>query len=264
MSAQPFLIGALALAVGTTALVAFLDRAPATGPRLVTPDALPAPAQSVDGDAIRGYILSNPEVIREAMVLLEQKRVLEEARADEDRVTELSDAIYNDGFSHVGGNPNGSVTIVEFQDYRCGYCKRAHGELKDLVDVDGDIRLIVKEFPILGEDSLLTSQLAIAAKISGGDAAYAGLHDLLMTYGGPINDGALTKLAERVDLDLSALREVAKGDEVARRIAATHQLGRELDISGTPTFIVGGKMVRGYIPQAEMQKMVDLARDLQN
>lgn len=262
--AQSILVAALALAVGGTALVGFLDRG--TGRNQVVPvdvATLPAPA-ALEGDAIRSYLLQNPEVVREALVLLEQKRVLEEARADEDRVTAHADAIFEDGFSHVAGNPEGSVTIVEFQDYRCGYCKRAHGEVKALIEADDDIRMIIKEFPILGEDSLRTSQLAIAAKMIAGDQAYAELNDLLMSYGGPINDGALRRLVERVDLDFDELDAASKAQDVQSRIGQTHALGRQLDISGTPTFIIGGKMVRGYIPQAEMARMVELARSLDN
>ncbi len=274
VSANTGLIGAFGAAAIALGAVALIDRTPKPLPELVADTVVTdtqlldsqgktaeAAAADISGATIRSYLLQNPEVVREALMLLEQKRALEEAQADEAMVSANAAAIFEDGFSHIGGNPEGSVTIVEFQDYRCGYCKRAHGEVKDLIEADGDIRIIYKEFPILGPDSLRSSQLAIAAKIIGGDAAYNRLNDLLMSYGGPLNDAALGKIAAQADLDFAALDETSKSDEVATRIETTHALGRTLEVSGTPTFIIGGKMVRGYIPQAEMARMVDLVRD---
>ncbi len=211
-------------------------------------------------DEIRAYILEEPELILEAFRLLEEKRVVEEAQSDVDLVRSNADDLFNDGYSYVGGNPEGSITMVEFQDYRCGFCKRAHGEVQELVAEDGDIRLVVKEFPILGPDSMLTSELAIATLMTQGDAAYKRISDAFMTYAGPVNDEALDRISRGALVDIEASRAALDDPEVQKRIASTRDLGRRLNISGTPTFVIGEKVIRGYLPKEQMAEVVELSR----
>ena len=118
---------------------------------------------------IRAYLLDNPEVIMEAVAALEEAQNQAQAQSDIALVQANAADIFDDGYSWVGGNPDGDITLVEFLDYRCGYCRRAHGEVAQLLESDGNIRLIVKELPILGEQSLLASRFAIAAKQVAGD-----------------------------------------------------------------------------------------------
>jgi len=209
---------------------------------------------------IRSYLLDEPEVILEAFRLLEEKRVVEEAQTDIDLVKANAEELFSDGYSFVGGNPEGSITLVEFQDYRCGYCKRAHGEVQQLIEEDGDIRLIVKEFPILGPDSMLASELAIATYVTQGDKAYKRMSDALMTYGGPINDETLNRLAQGALVDIDQSRAALTDPEVQRRIAQTRALGGAMKITGTPTFVIGEKIVRGYLPKDQMAEVVALSR----
>lgn len=213
---------------------------------------------------IRNYLLEEPEIIMEAIRILEQRRVVDEAQAETQMVATNSDAIFNDGHSFVGGNPEGSVTMVEFLDYRCGYCKRAHNEVAALLKDDGDIRLIVKEYPILGPDSIATSELAIATKISQGDEAYKRFADALMAYDGPVTDAGMDRVAKSASIDIAETRAALEDPEVKRHITANHELGRTLSVSGTPTFIIGNKFVRGYLPLAQMAEAVELSRRLQN
>ena len=129
---------------------------------------------------VRSYLMDNPEVIMEAVELLQNREADAQAQADVSMVSDNADVIFDDGYSWVGGNPEGDITLVEFLDYRCGYCKRAHGEVAKLLETDGNIRLIVKELPILGDDSVLASRFAIATKqVAGGDA-YRAMNDALM------------------------------------------------------------------------------------
>ncbi|MEO9463801.1 MAG: thioredoxin domain-containing protein, partial [Marinomonas sp.] len=121
---------------------------------------------------IRSYLLDNPQVIMEAVELLEQRNAAADAAHDMALVQNNTDALFDDGYSWVGGNPNGDITLVEFIDYRCGYCRKAFDEVEQLLENDGNIRLIVKEFPILGEDSVVSSRYAIAVKQTMGDEAY--------------------------------------------------------------------------------------------
>ena len=123
-------------------------------------------------EEVRAYLMDNPEVIMEAVAVLEAREAEAQAQADLSLVSDNAADIFDDGFSWVGGNPDGDITLVEFLDYRCGFCKRAHGEVAKLLESDGNIRLIVKEFPILGEQSLLASRFAVATKQVAGDDAY--------------------------------------------------------------------------------------------
>jgi len=212
------------------------------------------------GERVRAYLLENPHVIMEAVGVLQQREDAAAAMADQDIIAAQMDALTNDGFSWVGGNPDGDITVVEFMDYRCGYCKKAHPEVESLLSADGNIRFIVKEFPILGEQSILGSQFAIAAHIVAGDDAYKAVHDTLMSYNGEITAESLSRLADSLDLDGAAILAKLDDPEVVRRISENRALGKALDISGTPTFVVQNQMVRGYVPAEQLQKMVDQLR----
>ncbi|MDD9723133.1 DsbA family protein [Sulfitobacter sp. PR48] len=206
---------------------------------------------------VRAYLMDNPEVIMEAVELLQSREAEAQAQADVNMVSDNAAAIFDDGYSWVGGNPEGDITLVEFLDYRCGYCKRAHGEVAKLLETDGNIRIIVKELPILGEDSVLASRFAIATKqVEGGDA-YKAMNDALMAYSGSITVPAMRRIAETLDLDADAIEARMDSEEVTQEIAQTRALAQTLQISGTPTFVVHDEMLRGYLPYDQMRAIVD-------
>ncbi|CUJ98641.1 Thiol-disulfide oxidoreductase D [Shimia thalassica] len=209
---------------------------------------------------IRAYLLDNPEVIMEAVQILEQRQAESEAAHDFSLVEKYADPIFSDGYSWVGGNPNGDITLVEFVDYRCGYCRRAHDEVQQLVDTDGNIRLILKEFPILGEQSTLSSQFAIAVKQLNGDDAYKQVHDALISFKGDVNTTALSRLADTMGYDGQALLAHMASPAVADEIAQTRQLAGALNISGTPTFVMQDQLLRGYLPYRNMKALVEEKR----
>ncbi len=209
---------------------------------------------------IREYLLDEPEVIMEAVRILEQRQVLEGAAKEKDLIATYGDKIFNDGVSYIGGNLEGSITLVEFLDYRCGYCKRAHDEIAKLVESDGDIKLIVKEFPILGPDSLLSARAAIATLNTQGDAAYKRMNDALMKFGGKLSDKMLDRIASGAKVDASKMRAGMDDPKVDEIIAANRELAQALDISGTPTFILPSKFIKGYLPYESMVEAVTLAR----
>lgn len=206
---------------------------------------------------VRSYLMENPEVIMEAIELLQAREAQAQEQADFTLVSVNADAIFADGFSWVGGNPEGDITLVEFLDYRCGYCKRAHDEVAQLLESDGNIRLIVKEFPILGDQSVLASRFAIAVKQVAGDDSYKALHDALMEFNGDVTLPALRRLANTFGLDAVAVEARMDSDEVTREIAETRALAQRLQISGTPTFVLHDEMLRGYLPADQMKAMVD-------
>ena len=135
---------------------------------------------------VRAYIMENPEVLREALTVLQQREQRQELLNDVALARANTEALFNDGHSFVGGNPDGDITIVEFMDYRCGFCKRAFPEVQDVLSTDANIRYIIKEFPILGDASVLASRYAIATQLVAGDEAYEGVHNTLMEFQGDI------------------------------------------------------------------------------
>ena len=145
-------------------------------------------------------------------------------------------------------------------DYRCGYCRRAFDEVHDLLEDDGNIRFIVKEFPILGEESVLASRFAIATQQLNGDEAYKSVHDALMTYKGAINDASLGRIADTLGLDPMVILDHMNSDEVSEIISKNHELAQRLSISGTPSFVMANQMLRGYMPADEMQKIAEEIR----
>ena len=220
------------------------------------PASMDAAQKEAFGQAVREYLLNNPQVIMEAVAVLEQREQQQKVTDDAELVARNWQALNEDGFSYVGGNPDGDVTVIEFLDYRCGYCRKAHPEVEQLIESDGNIRLIVKEFPILGEASLMFSKFAVATHIVAGDEAYALVHDALIALESAPNEAVLSRLAKTLGLDDAAILAEMESEEVARRLATTRALAQELQINGTPSFVFGEHMLRGYAPLETMQKLV--------
>ena len=242
-------------------LIAFLATGLATAAAAFDPQNLSAEGRAALHAEIRSYLLENPEVLIEVSEVLEQRRRASQEQQDADLIRDNAGAIYNDGASHVGGNPDGDVTLVEFIDYRCGYCRRAHPEIAELIASDGNIRLIVKEFPILGEQSDLSAKFAIAVRQVAGRKAYEGIGDELMAFRGQVTTDSLRGLAEGHGLDAGAVIERMDSGEVAAEIAANRALAQVLGINGTPAFVLGDAMIRGYLPLDAMRELVSAARD---
>ncbi|AJE47623.1 DsbA family protein [Celeribacter indicus] len=210
---------------------------------------------------IRAYLLENPEVLMEAVDVYQQRQAEAQVANVAELIAALSDEIFNAPEDAVYGNPEGDVVMVEFMDYRCGYCKKAFPEVKDLLARDGEIKLIVKEFPILGEASVLASRFAVAVKLVAGDEAYKTFHDALMVARGDISEQMLRRLAEDQGLDAEAVVAEMDSEAVDALLARNHELAQALQISGTPTFVMGDQMVRGYVPYDAMAEIVAELRE---
>lgn len=212
------------------------------------------------GEQVRAYLLENPQVIMDAVQVLEERQAAEQARGDIALIEQHSEAIFNDGYSWVGGNPDGDVTIVEFFDYRCGYCRRAHPEVTQLLELDGNIRYVAKEFPILGENSLVSSRFALAVREVAGDAAYKAASDALIALNADMDEPVLRRLADTLELDADAVIAAMDSDAVTTQLAQTRELAQTLQITGTPSFVMGDQLIRGYVPLDAMLQIVDEAR----
>ncbi|MEM0946650.1 MAG: DsbA family protein [Pseudomonadota bacterium] len=224
-------------------------------------DAMSLEERDAFGAAVREYLLENPEVLMEAIAVLEARQEEEQAAADIALVAAHAGALYDDGHSVVSGNPDGDITIIEFIDYRCSFCRRAHPEVSALMASDGNIRKITKEFPILGPESVEASRFAIAVLQLEGEEAYLEMNDTLIEHRGTYGRDALARVARSAGLDAEAVIAHMDDPQVDDVIRANRQLGEALAITGTPTFVFGDQLVRGYVPLDGMRAIVADLRD---
>ncbi|WP_169569090.1 DsbA family protein [Sneathiella limimaris] len=213
------------------------------------------------GNKVRAYLLENPTIIREMI----QKLQLADAEAKQNRERQALDlhrkALENDGFSFVAGNPDGDVTIVEFFDYRCGYCKKSFPDLMQVVKADGNVRLVLKEFPILGDSSVFASRAAMASIAQG---KYMEFHIALMESRGNLSGPKVLNIAEEVGLNVAQLEQDMKSEDISQKINQTYSLANALEISGTPAFVIGDRIAAGAIPPQQMMSLVQNARETKN
>ena len=212
------------------------------------------------GDAVREYLMANPEVLVESINVLEERRAATETQNDVALVAANREALFQDGYSWVGGNPDGDVTMVEFIDYRCGYCRKFNDQVHDLVESDGNIRLVLKEFPILGQDSETSARFAVAVKQVGGDEAYAKAHDALMALRGAPSPEALGRIATEIGLDGDEVLNTMNTESVSAVLRENRQLAERMAILGTPTFVIGDTLLRG-MPAGGLEATVAAARE---
>lgn len=201
---------------------------------------------------VRDYLKKHPEI------LLEMTRTLEERDVQAKLVTHR-EALERDPNSVVGGNPKGDVTIVEFFDYRCGFCKEVAERLHQAVKQDGKVRLVYKEFPILGPDSTFAARAAIAAIPQGADK-YIAFHNALLTVRGPLSEAAVLATAKQVGLDVAKLQARMPDKAVDAVIADNLRLARSMGIDGTPAFVIGDQLIAGAIDSAGFKQAISQAR----
>lgn len=206
---------------------------------------------------VRDYLLANPEVLVEAMQVLQAREQESAVKAQTAAIADNADALFRSETSPVGGNPKGDVTLVEFFDYACGFCKRANPERDKAVAADGKVRIVFKEFPILGPGSAIAARAALAAR---GQGKYEPFHEALMDHQGPLNDAAVMKVAESVGLDTERLRKDMESKAITAEIEANKELAQKLGISGTPAFIVGDRLIPGAIDAGAFETLFAAAR----
>ena len=210
-------------------------------------------------EIVRDFILKNPEIIIQSIQTL-QKR---DSRAQDTRVqkflTDRRMEIAYDPYSYVGGNPQGDVTLVEFFDYQCGFCKRVHPTVQTLLKEDGNIRLVYKEFPILGPASVYAARAAIASIVQG---KYLDFHNAMMELKGPLTEGRVIKTAKAVGLDTKQLRATMEGqkEETARILQLNNKLAEGLDVNGTPAFVAGDIVIRGAADMGSFKRVISQVR----
>jgi len=215
-----------------------------------------APEQKAVFEAlIREYILDHPDVVVESIQRWQERQKAESEERARAALAEHRDLLENSPAAPVAGNVEGDVTIVEFFDYRCGYCKRVFPAIQKLIETDGNIRYVFKEFPILGPESKVASQAAQAVWFSDPDR-YLDFHAALMGTRGALNEDRVLDIADKVGLDRDTVKKGMDDPRVAETLASNLGLGRALGINGTPAFVIGGQLVPGAIDLNAMKELV--------
>lgn len=202
---------------------------------------------------VREYLLKNPEVILEALQVLEGRQRAAEAETFKRTIAERSDEILNDPAAPVGGNPAGDVTLVEFFDYNCPYCRRVAPTVVELEEADPGLRVVYKEFPILGPGSEFAARAALAASKQG---KYVSLHHALMRATDQVTEQTVIESAREVGLDIERLEQDMRDPAIEEAIARNLQLASALGITGTPSFVVGDRMVPGAADFRTLQSLI--------
>lgn len=207
--------------------------------------------------AIHDYILAHPEVIAESLQKFQQQQEQAQKQAHAQAVKDLKPKLVNEPASPVLGNPAGDVTVVEFLDYRCPYCKAMHQSIADMIAADGNVRVVVKEFPILGDDSLFAARAALAA---GKQGKYSEMHTALMTFKGKLSAKDVENIALGLALDVAKLKEDMAAPEVDQELQQNYNLAETLGINGTPAFIIGDTLIPGAIKLEDLKAHIAKAR----
>jgi len=234
-----------ALLAMTATAVHFVTPAVAqtAAPQATAPSGSITPAQKAEIETIiKNYLLTHPEVMIEVQSALEAKMEKVQAEKMQKALAENADEIFRSPSAPVAGNPKGDVTIVEFFDYNCGYCKKALADLAGVIQKDKNVRVVMKELPILSKGSEEASRVALAAKLQG---KYWEFHRAMMETQGQANEAAALRVAEKVGLDMPRLKKDMSSAEVKKEIADTRALAQKMGIQGTPHFLVGDRVVPG-------------------
>jgi protein-disulfide isomerase len=208
---------------------------------------------------IRQYLLDHPEVVADSIRLLQERQRTEERRRAGAAIAGAQEELLRDPATPVGGNPRGDVTVVEFFDYQCGYCKRVAPVLKQLIAEDPKVRVAYKEFPILSPESVLAARAALAANRQG---KYERFHELLMEAAGPLTLERILAVAGEATLDVEALKGEMSAPAVQAALDKTQALAQSLGLRGTPAFIVGTEFVPGAVDLPTLKALVAKARGL--
>ena len=219
-------------------------------------------AMQPSDDTIRKFILANPEIILESLKRYEEK-VEADTKIIEQQIIEKELAlIATDNTSYIGGNPNGSITLIEFLDYKCGYCKKAHGQILELINSNPEIRFIVKEFPILGDESMIASKASVAVLLDQGSKVYRTFTEKLLKFNGRITIDSIQNLLKSIGGETEHIQKLMESKAVYNILNSNYNLAKQLKIRGTPTFIIGTEIVRGYKNVEELQNIINKVKQI--
>ena len=209
---------------------------------------------------VKDYLVRNPDVLQEAIAEGEKRAQETQRLAQAAALKESREALLNSPNGIVAGNPAGDVTLVEFFDYNCGYCRKAFSDVQTLLKSDPKLRVVLKDFPVLGAESLEASKIALAAKMQLKGERMFDFHAKLLESKGRVNGERALAVAKELGADMDRLKRDAQGPEVKAALAENMGLGDKLGLSGTPAFIIGDEVLPGAVGVEPMRKTVSDVR----
>lgn len=222
---------------------------------LAAPAASPAQAQTFSADQrheieniVKDYLLQHPEVMQDVMAELEKHQQAAEVEKHRAAVAENNATLFSSPHQVVLGNPQGNVTMVEFFDYNCAFCKRALSDMLDLLKTQPNLKFVLKEFPVLGEGSVEAARVAIAARMQDVTGKkYIEFHQKLLGGRGAADRARALAVAKEVGFDMARIEKDMGSDEVKKTIDESMKLADALGVSGTPSYVVGNEVVVGAV-----------------
>jgi len=206
---------------------------------------------------VKEYILENPEIIADAIYILQDRAAQQKNNQEADALSDLNSLIYDNALDPIGGNPEGTVTIVEFFDYNCGFCKRASNTLQTLVKRNPNLKVVYKEWPILSEGSAHAARIALAVNLAFPDQ-YSSFHHKLLSSSSIRTENDVWKVVAKAGLDRKSIEQQLKSPRVSLHLEQVSSLAQKLGITGTPAFIVGDNVLKGAYPIEDIQKAIDM------
>lgn len=250
----------LAIMAGLIVVGAVVATRTGLSPVATAPAASDAPDVAVPADLgkiIRAYLMANPEVLVEAMQELERKQDTQRDAVAAKAIGQNEAELFRDADSPMGGNPAGDVTIVEFNDYQCPYCKRAHQAVKSVTGADGKVKIIYKDLPILGEPSRIAALAALASMKQG---KHQALHNALMEFNGKLDREKILQTAVSVGIDVAQLEKDMEDPKLKQIIDRNMALAAALGVRGTPAFVIGKQFVPGAVDAGSLKALIADAR----
>jgi protein-disulfide isomerase len=254
------LMPALALAADTPAPAV---PAPVAAPAATAPAPAAAPVftdaqKAAIEDVVRNLLIKkDPEIIVKSIQEMQARQTAEASVKSKEALTGNRDKIFNDPNAPVGGNLKGTVTVVEFYDYQCGYCKSMQDSVDKLLKEDKNVKFVYKEFPILGDNSVKAAKAALAGVRQG---KFPQLHEALMASKEHLTDDVIFKIAKGLGVDLEKLKKDMADEAIEKMVKANQELGSEIGAHGTPSFVIGDQVYPGAMSYDQLKQTVDEAR----
>jgi protein-disulfide isomerase len=219
------------------------------------------PAQKTEIETIlKNYLLSNPEVLRDAIAELEKHEKAAESAARSKVLSDPASPLYASAHQAIIGNPNGKVTIIEFFDYNCGYCKKALADLAHLMKESSDLKVILRDFPILSDGSVEAAQVEAGVRLQLKGEKFWDFHQKLLSTRGPVGKAQALATAKEAGVDMDKLDKDIAAPSVKAGIEEAGDLGKALALSGTPSYVIGDEVVVGAVGYEQLKAKLDNVR----
>ncbi len=220
-------------------------------------DTLSPAQQDAVKEVVKSYLMENPELVVDAIQAWREKQAAEQAEQQKKAIAALNDSLKQNSNAPFLGNEKAQSIVVEFSDYNCPYCKRAYPGIKDLLAEDGDIKIVMMEFPVLGPNSQFAAKAALAAHMQG---KYTAFHEGMMDTSTRLDEQGVLGVAQKIGLDMDKLKQDMESPTVAKELESNALMARSLGISGTPAFVIGDQLVPGAVGKDKIKALVDKSR----